>query len=135
MAKEKKLKWDILPVPTFYTEKALKRSSVFSCASITCKAPKIRIFQKDELVNFKNYVTANIIKSFNDLTSKNAPTGYLYHQTKDYIIYCTIFLIRKVAFLSFRKQLKLVMTCMCISKFKEIQCLFHNSSLVEEMQF
>ena len=38
------------------------------------KAPQIRLFQKDELGNFEN---DDIIKSFNDLTAKNAPPGYL----------------------------------------------------------
>ena len=82
MAK-KKLKWEFLTVPTIHTEKALKRQSVFPCASLICKASKTRIFQKDELVNFEN---DDVIKSFNDLTAKNVQTGYLCRQTKDYII-------------------------------------------------
>ena len=130
--KRKKLKWELLSVPTIHTEKALKHHSVLPCASIICKAPKIRLFQKDKLGNFVN---DHIIKSFNNLTSKNASPGYLCHQTKDYIIYYKILFNEKVAFLLFRKQLKLVMTCTCISKFKEIQCLFHSGLLMEEMQF
>ena len=52
--KRKKLKWEFLPVPTTHKEKALKHLSVLPCASIIGKAPKIRIFQKDELGNFEN---------------------------------------------------------------------------------
>ena len=54
------------------------------------KAPQIRLFQKDELGNFEN---DDIIKSFNDLTAKNAPLGYLCY----YLL--QTFLMKKVVFI------------------------------------
>ena len=68
------------------------------------KAPKIRLFQKDELGNFENN---DIIKSFNDLTAKDAPLGYLCHQTKDYIIYYTILFDAKSDFPVVQKAIKI----------------------------
>ena len=102
--KRKKLKWELLPVPTIHSEKALKRPSVLPCASIICKAPKIRLFQKDELGNFEN---DDIIKSFNDVTSKNAPPGYLCHQTKDFIIYYKIVFNEKSGFPVVQEAIKI----------------------------
>ena len=42
--KRKKLKWELLPVPTIHTEKALK--SVLPCASIIVKPPKLDYSKK-----------------------------------------------------------------------------------------
>ena len=95
--KRKKLKWELLPVPTIHTEKALKRLSVFPCASIIRKASQIRLFQKDELGNFEN---DDIIKSFNDLTTKNAPPSYLCY----YLL--QIFLMKKVVFIWVKNLVK-----------------------------
>ena len=61
VSRRKKLKWELLPVPTIHTEKALKRPSLLPCATIRLrKAPKTRIFQNDKLGNFEN---DDIIKS------------------------------------------------------------------------
>ena len=81
--KRKKIKWEQQPVPTIHSKEALKRPSVLPTSSSIRKAPKLRL-QKDELDIFQN---DDIIASFNDLTAKNVPPGYLYHQTKDYVIY------------------------------------------------
>ena len=95
--KRKKLKWELLPVPTIHTEKALKRLSVLPCASIICKASQIRLFQKDELGYFEN---DDIVKPFNDLTAKNAPPGYLYY----YLL--QTFLMKKVVFIWVKNLVK-----------------------------
>ena len=44
--KKKKLKWELLPVPIIYTEKALKRPSVLPCAFIIVKPPKLDYSKK-----------------------------------------------------------------------------------------
>ena len=95
--KRKKLKWELLPVPTIHTEKALKHLSVLPCASIIRKASQIRLFQKDELGNFENN---DIIKSFNNLTAKNASPGYLCY----YLL--QIFLLKKVVFIWVKNLVK-----------------------------
>ena len=67
------------------------------------------------------------MKSFDDLTACN--------QTKDCIIYHTFLFDEKSGFPVVQKAIKISNDMLCISKFKEIQCLFYNSLLVEEMPF
>ena len=60
------------PYPTVYTEKALKYPSSLQISAVPCKAPKVRIFQKDEIKDFKKQ---DIIYHFEDLSEQNAPRG------------------------------------------------------------
>ena len=101
--KRKKLKWELLHAPTIHTEKALKCPFVLPCASIIRKAPKIRLFQKDEIGNFEN---DDITKIFNDLTAKNASPDYLCHQTKDFL-FITKFVLMKSDFSVVKEAIKI----------------------------
>jgi len=44
-----KSKWEMHPVPTIYTERALKRLSTLRTGGLTRKTPKQRIYQVDQL--------------------------------------------------------------------------------------
>ena len=72
------------PYPTIYTEKALKRPSSFQISAVARKAPKVRIFQKDEIEDFRKQ---DIIHNFEDLSEHNAPRGYQCEKTKNFIIF------------------------------------------------
>ena len=50
----KKLKWEMQPIPTLHTAEAMKRSSTLPNTSLPRKAPKVQIYQEDELNNFQN---------------------------------------------------------------------------------
>ena len=71
--KRNTLKKDMKPYPTIYIEKALKRPSSLQISAVLRKAPKVRIFQKDKIEDFKKQ---DIIHNFQDLSELNAPRGY-----------------------------------------------------------
>ena len=71
------------PYPTIYTEKALKRPSSMQISAVARKAPKVRIFQKDEIEDFK---IQDIIYNFEDLSEHNAPRGYQCEKTENFIL-------------------------------------------------
>ena len=68
------------PCPTIYTEKALKRPSSLQISAVSRKAPKVRIFQKDEIKDFKKQG----IHNFEDLSEHNAPKGYQCEKTENF---------------------------------------------------
>ena len=51
--KRNDLKKDMKPCPAIYTKKALKHPSSLQISAVPRKAPKVRIFQKDEIKDFK----------------------------------------------------------------------------------
>ena len=50
------------PYPTIYTENALKRPSSLQISAVPRKAPKVHMFQKDEIEKFKNKILFVILK-------------------------------------------------------------------------
>ena len=60
--KQKTLKKDMKPYPTICTEKALKCPSNLKISAVPRKAPKVHVFQKDEIEDFKNKIIFIILK-------------------------------------------------------------------------
>ena len=82
--KRNPLKKDMKPYPTIYTEKALKRPSSLQISAVPRKAAKVRIFQNDEIEEFKKQ---DIIHNFQDLSERNAPRGYQCEKNENFIIF------------------------------------------------
>ena len=99
----KKLKWEIQPVPTLHTAEAMKRPSTLPNTSLPRKAPKVRIYQEDELSNFQN---KDVISCFADLCSRNAPKSYCCRKTDHYIIYYNLVFYKESGFPSIREAIK-----------------------------
>ena len=99
----KKLKWEMPPVPTLHTTEAMKRPSTLPNTSLPQKAPKVRIYQKDELSNFQN---KDVISCFADLCSRNAPKGYCCHKTDHCKIYYNLVFHKESGFPSIREAIK-----------------------------
>ena len=91
------------PVPTLHIAEALKRPSTLPNTTSPRKAPKVRMYQDDELSSHEN---KDIITCFADLCSRNAPNNYFYHETYDYVIYCNLVFDEKSGFPSIRKAIK-----------------------------
>ena len=91
-------------MPTVHSNKALKRPSTLPNVSLPRKAPKHRIYQKDELYQFQS---ADIIKSFDDLCSKSAPAGYQCYKTNDWIIFYNIAFHDKSGFPFVKEAIKI----------------------------
>ena len=77
------LKKNLQPYPTIHTGKALKRPSTLQAVAVPRKAPKIRVFQKDELEDF---ISQDLMSNFADLSECNAPAGYKCHKDENCII-------------------------------------------------
>ena len=91
----KKLKWKMQPVSTLQTAEALKRPSTLPNTILPRKAPKVRMYQDDEL---SSYETKDIITCFADLCSRDAPNNYFSHETYDYVIYYNLVFDEKSGF-------------------------------------
>ena len=85
--KRTKLDWKLNPIPSIHTQKALKRSSTLNNPSALRKAPKVRIFQKDELAEFNK---TDVITTLNDLTEQSFLPGYIFHRLNDTVLYYKI---------------------------------------------
>ena len=92
----KKLKWELQPVPTVHSNKALKRPSTLPIMALPRKLPKPRVFQNDKLKQFQN---KDVIQSFDDLCLKTAPAGYQCRKTNNFLIYYNTVFLKKVVFL------------------------------------
>ena len=99
----KKLKWEMQPVPTLHTAEALKRPSTLPNTTLPRKAPKVRMYQDDELNSYEN---KDIITCFADLCSRDAPNNYFSHETYDYVIYYNLVFHEKSGFSSIREAMK-----------------------------
>ena len=91
------------PEPTLYTAEALKRPSTLPNTTLRRKAPKVRMYQDDELSSFQN---KDIITCFADLCSRDAPNNYSSHKTDDYAIYYNLFFDEESGFPSIREAIK-----------------------------
>ena len=91
------------PVPTLHTAEAMKRPSTLPNTSSPRKAPKVQIYQEDELSNFQH---KDVISCFADLCTRNAPKGYCYHKTDHYIINYNFVFHKESSFLSIREAIK-----------------------------
>ena len=81
----------------------MKRPSTLPNISLPRKAPKVRIYQQDELSNFQ---TKNVISCFADLCSRNAPKGYCCHRTDHYVIYYNFAFHKESGFPLIREAIK-----------------------------
>ena len=82
--KRKKLNWSLNPVPTIHTKAALKRPSTLPTSSSSRKPPKVRVYQNDQLADFKEM---DKITKFDDITQSQAPANYLFHKTLECIVF------------------------------------------------
>ena len=82
--KKTNLKWAQNPIPTIHSKEILKRPSLVPTTVIPRKAPKLRVYQEDEMETFRDN---DIITSYKDLIEKYCPLGYQYKKTDDYVIY------------------------------------------------
>ena len=90
------LKKNLQPYPTIHTEKALKRSSTLQVVAVPRKAPKIRVFQKDELEDFKSGCSAFALLHYYDdfvmrqdyLNVRKACTYILHHCSPHQLLSC-----------------------------------------------
>ena len=78
------MKWSLNPIPTLYTQIALKIPSTLKTSSVVRKPPEIRVYQDNQLQHFDKNDT---IKSFSDLSEKLSPPGYSCYKTDDFIVY------------------------------------------------
>ena len=85
--KRTKLNWKLSPIPSIHTDEALKRPSTSRNPSVPRKAPKLRVFQEDELALFNK---TDLITSFDDLTENRSPPGYTFHKSNDVVLYYKI---------------------------------------------
>ena len=74
------------PYPTIYTEKVLKHPSSLQISAVPRKAPKVRIFQKDEIKDFKKQ---DITHNFEDLSEHNVPRDYQREKLKILLSFTT----------------------------------------------
>ena len=84
------LKKNLQPYPTIHTEKSLKRPSTLQAVAVP-----LRIFQKDELEDFKSQ---DLISNFADLSECNAPAGYKCHKDENCIIFHNVAINEKSGF-------------------------------------
>ena len=82
--KRKKAKLEFKPVPTINTKAALKRLSTLPTSSSSRKPPKVRVYQNDQLADFKEM---DKITKFDDITHSQAPANYLFHKTLECIVF------------------------------------------------
>ena len=68
------------------------------------KAPKQRVFQEDEGLQF---LKADTISSFADLSFSNSPPGFKTHQTKDFIVYYNLVFNEDTGFPSIKEAIKI----------------------------
>ena len=65
----------------------MKRPSNLQIPSMPLKAPKLNVFQKDELTLFNK---ADLITSFEDLVENCSPLGYSFYKANDVVLYYKI---------------------------------------------
>ena len=82
--KTKKAKLEFKPVPTINTKAALKRPSTLPTSSSPRKPPKVRVYQNDQLADFKEM---DKITKFDDMTHSQAPANYPFHKTLECIVF------------------------------------------------
>ena len=68
------------------------------------KAPKVQVFQKDELEDFK---FQDLISNFADLSACNAPAGYKCHKDENCIIFYNVAINKKSSFPQVQTAIKL----------------------------
>ena len=81
------MNWKLSLIPSVHSDKALKRPSSLQTPSVPRKAPKLRVFQEDELALFNK---TDLITSFDNLAENRSPPGYTYHKSNDVVLYYKI---------------------------------------------
>ena len=71
-------------MPAINTKAALKRPSTLPTSSSSRKPPKVRVYQNDQLADFKEM---DKITKFDDMTHSQAPAYYLFHKTLECIVF------------------------------------------------
>ena len=72
-----------LTVPTIYFESVLSKPSFLLTLTGFIKSPKPRIYQPDQVDSF---VKKDKIHNIEEITEKHCPSGYTWHNTKDFIL-------------------------------------------------
>ena len=85
--KQTKLNWKLYPVPSIYTEEALKRTSYLQNSSMPHKAPKLRVVQKNELTLFNK---ADLIPLLKEFVENCSPLGYTFYKADGVVLYYKI---------------------------------------------
>ena len=85
--KRTKLNWKLSPVPSIYSDKALKIPSTLQTPSVPRKASRLRVFQGNQLALFNK---TDLITSFDDLAENRSPPGYSYHKSNGVVLYYRI---------------------------------------------
>ena len=86
--KKNNLMWSLNPIPTINTEIALKRPSTLPTPIIPRKAPKLRVFQKDQSGEFSDNCK---IDSVEDLWDKGCLKEFSCMQKEDVVFYNVVF--------------------------------------------
>ena len=82
--KRNHLKRKLRPIPTIHTPKALEHPSALQTPSIPRKAPKVRVYQEDEIGVFLNQ---DKISYFYELDARHCPPGYEFKKFHDCVVY------------------------------------------------
>ena len=85
--KKNNLMFCLNPIPTINTEIALKRPSTLPTPIIPRKAPKLRVFQKDQSGEFSDNCK---IDSFEDLCDKGCLKGFSCMQKEDVVVFYNV---------------------------------------------
>ena len=72
--------------------------------AVPLKAPKIRVFQKDESESFKSQ---DLVSNFADLSECNAPAGYKCHKDENCIIFYNVAINEKRGFPQVQEAIKI----------------------------
>ena len=78
------LKWDMNPIPTIHTDEVLKRPSTIPTPEVPRKAPKLRVYQEDQM---KKFLENDVISCFEDIDEQHSPRGYQFMKRDDCVIY------------------------------------------------
>ena len=77
------LKRKMHPIPTIHTEEPLQKPANTRTPVPPRKAPKVRVFQEDELSMFRNL---DSVKSIDDLSAAAAPPGYEFRMVNGNVV-------------------------------------------------
>ena len=80
--------WSLNPIPTINTEIALKQPSTLPTPIIRRKAPKLRVFQKDQ--SGGEFSDNCKIDSFEDLCGKGCLKGFSCMQKEDVVVFYNV---------------------------------------------
>ena len=78
------LRWNINPIPTIYSMETLRKPSSLPTPKVFRKAPKIRLYQEDQLETFLH---SDLIDDFSLLNEQHSPEGFQCRKSKNHIVF------------------------------------------------